>query len=233
MEMKRLGIIGGIGPESTIDYYRSILTVYAERNGDASAPHLIINSIDFDKVVRLVTANELDELAGYFVTEVRRLAASGVDLALIAANTPHIVFDQIQQESPIPLISIVRATCDAAKALGLKRLTLLGTRFTMQGHFYSDVFSRESMQLVVPEKEDQTYIHAKYMNELVKGILLPETHAGLLEIIDRLRVEQDMDAVILAGTELPLILREPSHDGIPFLDTTQIHVRAAIIEMSS
>jgi aspartate racemase len=231
--MKRLGIIGGIGPESTIDYYRSILTVYAERNGDASAPHLIINSIDFEKVVKLVTANELDALTAYFLAEVQRLAASGADFGLIAANTPHIVFDEIQQQSPLPLISIVRATCDAAKALGLKKLALLGTRFTMQGHFYSDVFSRESMQLVVPGKEDQTYIHAKYMNELVKGILLPETHAGLLAVIDKLHSEQGMDAVILAGTELPLILRESSYHGLPLLDTTQIHVRATIMEMSS
>src|SRR5258708_21290740 len=133
--MKRLGIIGGIGPESIIDYYRSILTAYAERNGNASSPQLIINSIDFEKVVALVTANNVDALTAYCVIEVQRLAASGADFGLIAANTPHIVFDEVQRKSPIPLISIVRATCNAAKALNLNSLALLGTRFTMQGHF--------------------------------------------------------------------------------------------------
>jgi aspartate racemase len=229
--MKILGMIGGIGPESTIDYYRSLLAAYAERDPDGSSPHLIINSIDFKHVVRLVTANELGRLAEYLVSEIKRLAASGSDFAIIAANTPHIVFEQVQEKSPLPLISIVAAACEAAKALGLRRLGLLGTRFTMQGHFYSDVFSREAIELVTPSKEDQTYVHTKYMDELVNGIFLPETHAGLLDIVGKLREEHQVDGVILAGTELPLILREPSYADIPFLDTTQIHARAAITEL--
>jgi aspartate racemase len=129
------------------------------------------------------------------------------------------------------LLSIVEATCAAAKARGLERLGLFGTRFTMQAKFYPDVFSKAEIDIVVPEPDDQDYIHDKYFNELVHGRFLPETRAGLLAIVDRLKAK--IDGVILAGTELPLILREPAHDGIPFLDTTKIHVEAAVAEMLS
>ncbi len=103
----------------------------------------------------------------------------------------------------------------------------------MQASFYPKVFSREGIELLVPESNDQDYIHDKYMNELVPGKFLPETRAGLLAIVDRMKVKSDIDGVILAGTELPLILHDPKHDGIPFLDTTKIHCEAAVAEMLS
>ena len=230
--MKRLGIVGGIGPESTVDYYRLIVAAYRERTQDGSYPAIIINSIDLNKVRDLVTANALADLTEHLVTEVQRLASAGADFGLLAANTPHIVFDDIRRLSPIPLVSIVEATCDAAKALGLKKIGLLGTRFTMQGRFFPDVFSRAGMTLVVPAEGEQTYIHEKYMDELVDGIFRPETRARLLAIIDRLKEQGKIEAVILGGTELPLILRDASSD-IPFLDTTKIHVSAAVAQMLS
>ena len=103
----------------------------------------------------------------------------------------------------------------------------------MQGAFYPKVFSREGIELLVPDPEDQTYIHEKYLNELVSGKFLPETRARLLAIVDRMKTNSDIDGVILAGTELPLILRNSEHNGIPFLDTTRIHCEAAVIEMLS
>jgi aspartate racemase len=115
--------------------------------------------------------------------------------------------------------------------MGLTKLGLLGTRFTMQGRFYPDVFSRENIQLVAPEPDEQIYIHEKYFAELVKGIFLPETRQRLLEIIDRMKERDDIRGVILAGTELPLILRGTTRLGVPFLDTTQIHVQAIVREL--
>ncbi len=229
--MKTLGIIGGIGPESTVDYYRLIIAAYRKQRQDGSYPAIIINSIDLNKVRDLVTANALADLTEYLVAEVQRLARAGADFGLLAANTPHIVFDDLRRQSPIPLISIVEATCEAAKALALRRLGLLGTRFTMQGRFFPDVFAREGITLVVPAPDEQDYVHDKYMGELVNGIFLPETREGLLEIIGRLRKREHIEGVILGGTELPLILRDVSGQDIPFLDTTQIHVRAAIAQM--
>jgi aspartate racemase len=229
--MKTLGIIGGLGPESTIEYYKTIIALYRERTGDGSYPEFIINSVNLKKGLDFMDANDLPGMADYLLEEIGKLARAGADFGLISANTPHIVFDEVASKSPIPLISIVEATCASAKARGLKRLALFGTRFTMQGTFYPKVFSREGIELVVPDATDQDYLHDKYLNELVPGKFLPETRAGLLAIVDRMKAKIDIDGVILAGTELPLILREADHNGIPFLNTTKIHCEAAVAKM--
>jgi len=231
--VKLLGIIGGVGPESTVEYYKNIIALYRERRRDGSYPHFIINSIDLKTGLDFMAVNNLAGMADYLVDGIGKLARAGADFGLIAANTPHIVFDDVAPKSPIPLISIVEATCAAAKTRKMKRLSLFGTRYTMQGTFYQKVFSREGIELVVPEAQDQDYIHDKYLNELVPGKFLPETRAGLLAIVDRLKARIDIDGVILAGTELPLILRDESHNGIPFLDTMKIHAEAAVAEMLS
>jgi aspartate racemase len=229
--VKTLGIIGGLGPESTIDYYGRIIALYRERNPDGSYPPLIINSLDLNKGITFMNANDLAGMTRYLLDGIQKLAQAGADFGLISANTPHIVFDDVQKESPISLLSIVVATCAVAKARGLKRLGLFGTRFTMQAKFYPNVFSKEGVDLVVPEPDDQAYIHDKYLSELIPGKFLAETRENLLAIIDRLKAKMNIDGVILAGTELPLILREAMHNGVPLLDTTKIHVEAAVTEM--
>ena len=231
--MKTLGIIGGLGPESTIDYYGKIVALYRGRTQDGSYPQFIVNSIDLKKGLDFMQANNLTGMADYLVEEIGKLARAGATFGLISANTPHIAFDEVASKSPIPLISIVEATCAAAKARELNRLALFGTRYTMQATFYPKVFSRDGIKLLVPTPEDQAYIHDKYLNELVLGKFVPETRAGLLAIVDRLKESSDIDGVILAGTELPLILRDSQHNGIPFLDTTEIHCEAAVTEMLS
>jgi len=231
--MKTLGIIGGLGPESTIDYYGKIIALYRQRTGDGSYPQFIINSINLKKGLDFMDANNLPGMADYLVEEIEKLILAGATFGLISANTPHIVFDEVASRSSIPLISIVEATCTAVKAKKLKRLALFGTRYTMQATFYPKVFSREGIELLLPGPDDQTYIHDKYLNELVSGKFLPATRAGLLAIVDRMKAKQHIDGVILAGTELPLILRDREHKGIPFLDTTEIHCGAAVTEMLS
>ena len=231
--MKTLGMIGGLGPESTVDYYRTIIALYRERNRNGSYPQFIINSVDLKKGRDFIAANDLSSAARYLVDETQKLARAGADFGLIAANTPHIVFDDIARASPIPLISIVEATCQAAKARRFKNLALFGTRFTMQGTFYPKVFSKEGINLVIPDPANQDYIHDKYFNELVAGKILPATRANLLAIVDRMKAKNDIDGVILAGTELPLILPELAHEGVPFLNTTKIHCEAAVTEMFS
>lgn len=229
--MKRLGIIGGLGPESTLDYYQRIIALFRERTGDGHYPEFVIVSVDLRKGLDFMDANDLSGMANYLLEAIDRLARSGADFGIISANTPHIVFDEVAPKSPIPLISIVEATCAAAKAQNLKRLALMGTRYTMQSDFYTKVFAREGVELFVPEGEDQDYLHEKYFSELVPGKFLSETRAGLLAIVDRMKTRSAIDGVILAGTELPLILRDLVHNSIPFLDTTKIHVEAAVAQM--
>ena len=231
--MKTLGIIGGLGPESTIDYYERIIALYRERTRDGSYPRFFIISVDLKKGLDFMEAGDLAGMAAYLLDGIDKLVRAGADFGLISANTPHIVFDDVASKSPIPLISIVEATCTAAKTRKLQRLALFGTRYTMQGKFYVNLFSHEGIELLVPKPNDQDYIHEKYMNELVPGKFLPETHAGLLAIVDRMKAKSGIDGVILAGTELPLILSDAGHNGIPFLNTTKIHCEAAVTEMLS
>lgn len=229
--MKTVGIIGGIGPESTIEYYRGIIAGHRERQTDGSYPLIILNSINLTLMVGWITANELDKAADYLVAGLETLARAGVDFGVIAAGTPHIVFDRVRERSPIPLISIVEATCTAATRLNLKKIALFGTRFTMQGRFYPEVFSKARIALVVPEPDEQTYIHDNYMNDLVHGIILPETHDRLLAILDTMKERDGIEGLILGGTELSLIIKDAEHNGIPVLDTTKIHVDAIVAQL--
>ena len=227
---QRLGIVGGIGPESTIAYYRKIITRYREITS-REYPPLIITSIDLQRVLQLVADNELATLTEYLVSEVRALASAGATLGLLAANTPHIVFDAVQQESPISLVSIVQATLHATKARHLRRLGIFGTRFTMEGRFYSDVFSKAGVDLVMPQKDERAYIHDKYTMELLQGVFSSSTRDGLLRIVNVLKDRDSVEGVILAGTELPLILTDDSASGIPLLNTTHIHVDEAVRQL--
>jgi aspartate racemase len=226
--MKTVGIIGGIGPESTIVYYRSIISSYRDLVRDGSYPQIIINSIDMKRMLDLIGAGELEGATVYLGEEVKKLADAGTDFGLLASNTPHIVFDGIQAISPIPLISIVEVTCERAVSLGLQKVGLFGTRFTMESQFYQRVFSGRNISIVVPDPDERYYIHEKYMGELVNGILLDETRSRLLEIARTLKERKGIEALILGGTELPLILGEGDGEDIPFLDTTRIHVEAIV-----
>ena len=231
--MKAIGIIGGIAPESTIEYYRLIIASYREQKRDGSYPQIIINSIDMKKMLDLIAAKALAGVTEYLLGGVKKLAQAGADFGLLASNTPHIVFGDIQRQSPIPLVSIVEASCAATKALGINKVGLFGTRFTMQGRFYPEVFSKQGIALIVPTLDDQDYIHDKYMSELVNGVFLAETRERLLTIVDRLKEKDGIQGLILGGTELPLILRDVTDRGIPFLDTTRIHVERAVAQMLS
>jgi aspartate racemase len=229
--MKTLGIIGGLGPESTLDYYQRIIALFRERTGNRHYPEFVIVSVDLRRGLDFMDAYDMSGMANYLLEGIEKLARSGGDFGIISANTPHIVFEEVAARSPIPLISIVEATCAAAKAQNLKRLALFGTLYTMSANFYPKVFAREAIELLVPDSHDQDYIHEKYFSELVPGKFLPETRAGFLAIVDRMKTTRHIEGVILAGTELPLILRDPIHNGIPFLDTTKIHVEAAVDQM--
>jgi aspartate racemase len=229
--MKLIGIVGGIGPESTIDYYRLFISTYRERRPDGGYPPVVINSIDLAKTLKLVSSNDLAGLAAYMLEEIRRLARAGATHGLLSSNTPHIVFDDIRRTSPIPLISIVETACRATAERRLKRVGLFGTRFTMQGGFYQRVFAREGIEVAIPESGDQEFIHDTYLNELVNGVVLAATRERYIAIARRMKREQGIEALILGGTELPLLLRDAIDIGMTLLDTARLHVEAAVSEL--
>ncbi len=214
-----------------MEYYRGLISGYRQLRPDGSYPSIVLNSLDVTKLLGWMNAGQLSEVTAYLVDGLQRLVRAGTDFAIIAANTPHIVFDEVQQRSAIPLVSIVEATCAEAERRGMTKVGLLGTRFTMQAHFYQDLFSRRGITLVVPPLDEQNYIHEKYVGELLNDVFLPETRERLLEIIDGMKRRDHIEAAILAGTELPLILHGDQACGIPLLDTTRIHVRAVVARL--
>jgi aspartate racemase len=208
--MKKIGIIGGLGPEATIDYYRIIIESYREKT-KGGFPAIIINSLDMSEFsCMMMKARELDKTTKWLANAVTSLHRAGADFALIASNTPHIMFDEVKALSSIPMLSIVEETCNVADKLGLKKIGLLGTKITMSADFYQKVFSKKDISIVVPGKQEQDYIHKKLVTEIIF-------------MIDRAQIQ----GVVLGCTELPLILTKDEF-GIPFLNTTKIHAESAV-----
>ena len=231
--MQTIGLIGGIAPGSTIDYYRLLMEGYRARQPDGSQPLILINSIDLQYFLRLVSSGDRHRLVDYLVPELDKLARAGADFGLFASNTPHLVFDDVNAQSPIPLVSIVEAAGVAASAQGLTSVGLLGTRFTMEGGFYPSVFARYGVTVTVPSADDRTYVHDHYLGELVRGVFHDSTRAGMMAVIGRMRAEAGIEAVVLGGTELPLLFRDGPAPGLPLLDTTQLHVDAVLDRLFS
>ena len=228
--MKTLGLIGGTGPESTIEYYRLIVAKYREQ-ADGHGPPVIITSIDLQRMIDWMAAGDLAGVADGLTAEFERLHRAGADLAALTANTAHIVFDEVQRRSPIPLISMIEAIREETQARGLKRVGLFGTRYTMQAPFYPDVFARAGIKIVLPSGTEQDYVHNVYLGELLKDVFLPASRANLLAIADEMKRRDNIEGLILGGTELPILLRADEHNGIPLLDTTRIHVNKLVTEM--
>lgn len=224
--MEIAGIVGGLGPESTIDYYRRILEAWKARH-PATLPRLMVDSLDVNRGIQLVQ-NDRPGLVDYLGDSVERLYRAGCTFAAMAANTPHIVFDELSARSPIPLLSIVETTAREARARGLRRVGLLGTGFTMAAAFYPTVFGRCQLEVSVPDEEARAWLHARYLGQLLDGIFLDETREGVLRIVSDLAERHGIEAVVLAGTELPLLIRSQTVSGLPILDTTELHVRAIV-----
>ena len=226
--MSTVGIVGGIAPESTIHYYRLLIESYRNRMQDGRYPSIVINSIDMTRMLDLIGAGELAEVTSYLLDEIGRLERAGAAVCLLASNTPHVVFDDLRRQASVPLVSIVEATRDVAHALGLTRVGLFGTRFTMTGRFYTDTFAGVGISVCAPTGEEQSYIHDIYMGELVRGVFRPETRARVMAIARTLQTRDGIDGLILGGTELPLLLGGIDEAPLPMLDTTKIHVAKAV-----
>ena len=229
--MKRVGIIGGIGPESTIEYYRLILKLYQERLSTNQYPEILLHSINMTKMLSFVFKDELDNLIEFLKERVQLLENSNVEYVALASNTPHLVFDQLANSVNVKMISIVEETCKSISKSGLKKVGLLGTKSTMSKGFYQKTGERYGIKIVVPDEENQNFVHEKYMGELVFNQIIPETKNQLVQIVKDLEFTEQIEGLILGGTELPLILQQIDFEKIKVFDTTQIHVNAIIDKM--
>ena len=225
--MKRIGIIGGIGPESTVDYYKLIIGAFHQKQVDLGYPEIIIYSANLSSLMKILEAKKWDNLTDWLSEKVLALHNAGAEFAVIGSNTPHIVFQEVSSRSPIPMLSIIEETRKRAQSLGSKKLGLMGTRFTMESDFFKKPFVENEMVVVVPEKEDQELIHHRLFSEIELGIIKDSTREELLSIVKKMIERHSIDALILGCTELPLILNKDEF-GIPFLNTTAIHAESIV-----
>ncbi len=220
--MKKIGLIGGLGPESTVDYYKLIIDAFNTQHVELAYPDIIIYSANLNEFMKIMERGNFDALTDWLLNMIEILYRAGADFAAIGSNSPHIVFEEVKRRSPLPLLSIVEATRGKAQELGLKRPGLLGTIFTMESDFYQKVFDEGGMPLTVPGRNDRVFIQEKLFSEIEMGIIKDSTREDFLSIIRKMIDTDAIDSVILGCTELPLIL---DHDAfsIPFLNTTAIH----------
>lgn len=225
--MKKLGLVGGMGPESTIPYYHDIVYGVQNRIGEKYFPNLTIESINVFEILKLCNEQKYDELTDCLMRAVQNLINSGVDFIALSANTPHIVFDRLQAQSTVPLVSIIEATCDEALRLNKHKVGLLGTIFTMTGDFFKKPFEQSNIKIITPTAKEMEYINCKISSELELGIVKEETLQNFQRIIKRMQEEEGIEAIILGCTELPLLLNDEVSP-VPCLDTMKIHIKHLI-----
>ena len=222
-----MGLVGGMGPESTIPYYHDIVYGVQETMGKSIFPELSIESVNVFTVLKLCDEKKYDELTEYLTSAINNLARSGAEFAALSANTPHIVFDRLREQSPIPLISIVEATCEEAKHRKLKKIGLLGTVFTMTGEFFKAPFVKNGIQVVIPMENEIKMVNEKISTELELGVVKEETLLLFQNVINRMKDENGIEAIVLGCIELPLLLNDEV-SSVPCLDTMQIHISSII-----
>ena len=225
--MKKLGLVGGMGVESTIPYYHDIVYGVQNKIGKKFFPNITIESVNAFDVLGLCREQKYDELTDYLMQAIKNLTTSGADFIALSANTPHIVFDRLQNISTVPLVSIVEATRNEAIRLNKHKLGLLGTIFTMTEDFFKKPFYNSNIEIITPTAEEMEYINLKISSELEFGVIKEETLQGFKKIIKRMQQEDSIEAVILGCTELPLLLNDEVSP-IPCLDTMKIHIQLLI-----
>ncbi|GAF05438.1 aspartate/glutamate racemase family protein [Saccharicrinis fermentans] len=228
--MKTIGILGGLGPEATVDYYKEIIKAFDKMNGDGSLnyPEIVVYSVTMAKFIGLLQDEKYTEASEYLIQCLHKIKSAGANFAVLSANTPHLLFQEIQAKVDLPLISIVEVCAEKAQAIGAKRCALLGTKFTMQSDFYKQNFLRRNIEIIVPDNAQIEWINSKLFKELELGVFKDETKDEILGIVSDLKEKHNIDAVILGCTEFPLMFKHEKYLDLPFLNTTRIHVDAIV-----
>lgn len=225
--MKKVGLVGGMSPESTMAYYHDIIYGVQQYVGYDFFPDVAVESINLFKWVELCEKKEYDKLIAYTLKPIQQLAAGGADFAVLTANTAHIIFDEVQKHSPIPLLSIVETTAVEAARRSYRKVGLLGTNFTMKNSFFKQPFYRKKIDVITPSDKDMDFIHKKIYQELVQGVVREETHQKIIAIAEKLVKDKQVQSIILGCTELPMILQD-GNISVPCLNTVQIHIHEII-----
>jgi aspartate racemase len=223
--LKTIGLIGGMSWESTLPYYRTINETIRDELGGLHSARLLLYSLDFHEIERLQHAGDWNGAGEAMATAARSLEAGGADFLVLCTNTMHRVADAIERATPLPLLHIADATADALSDHAIRRVGLLGTRFTMEQAFYRDRLSARGFDVVVPDDADRADVHRIIYDELCQGIIREESRERYRQVMSRL-VDDGAEAIILGCTEVALLV-EGDDASVPLFDTAAIHARAA------
>lgn len=223
--MKKIGLVGGIGPASTVDYYLGLIERCRAEFGENVYPEIVIDSVSLTTATDYFAQNDFDGNAQLMLKSLAGLKAAGAEIAAITANTEHIVWDRISDKFQLPVVSIVEATAAEILRKGYRKVLILGTIFTMKSGLYEKPLAERGITPILPTDEDKEKIANLFFPNLENGIVVPEDKAKMLEIVGRYVREKGADAVLLGCTELPLMIKEGDLD-VPLLNTTQIHINA-------
>jgi aspartate racemase len=224
--MKTIGLVGGMGWESTALYYQAINRAVARELGGTNSAKLVIYSFNFQELVERVHQNRWDEIGGLLSRAGRRLKDAGADFLLLCANTAHKCAEQVERESGLPLLHILDPTVRQAKAAGMRTVAVLGTRFVMEQEFYRGRLERDGLKVVIPAGDDRAFVHDVIFGELTQGIFTEATRARCRQIISKLVREGGAQGIVLGCTELPMLLKA-ADSAVPMLDTTILHAEEA------
>lgn len=225
--MKKIGLVGGTGPESTLMYYKELNSRIDKKTGGIAMPEIAIESVDFRKVWGMISSDDRESLAEYLSAKVRNLEAGGAEVISLTAVTVHSVFDEVRKQTAVDLISIPKAVSEEAVRRGYKKLGLLGTVFTMENDYMKKDLTEVGIDVIVPSEEDRQLIGKRILEELELGIVKESTLAEFNGIIGKMKEESGIEAVILGCTELPLLLND-DNCVLPCLDSVEIHIEKLI-----
>jgi len=229
--MKKFGLVGGVGYLATLDYYKKINEGFKKRLENppksGSNPPMVIESINIADAYSLANQKNWQDFTMLFSDAIHRLQKAGAEFAAIAANTAHIVFDDIQAASPIPLIGIVDETAKEAKKQGIKKMIIFGTNFTMGSSMYEAKCAQFDLEAISPNEADRKIIHDIIFPNLESGIVLEDEKETLLSIARKMQKEHNTDALVLGCTELPFAIKNGDLETI-LLDTGVIHINAIL-----
>ena len=225
--MKKIGLVGGTGPESTLMYYKELNSKIDEATGGRTMPELSIESVNFRKAWEMVSAQQYEELAAYLSEKVDCLVKSGADIIALTAATMHVVFDEIEGRTNVSLVSIPKAICNEVLKKGYKKVGLLGTIFTMEQDFMKKDLLQAGIDVIVPDKSDRELVAKRIYEELEVGVVKESTLQEFNEIISKMQKAHGIEAVVLGCTELPLILNN-ENCLLPCLDSVEIHIKRLI-----
>ena len=224
--MKPIGLIGGLTYVSTIEYYRFLNEITNEKLGDAEAAIIIMYSVNFGEIKTLTEAEDWGNISKMMIDAAKKIENAGAACLLLGANTMHKIADEVQASIKIPIIHIAEAVAKVIHGNGLKKVGLLGTRYTMQLSFYSDHLSKYGIETIIPERDDVEFLNYTIYNEFSKNIFSAETKAAYLAIISKLK-QRGAEGIILGCTEIPTLIKQADCD-IPLFDTVKIHAEAAV-----